>query len=72
MTKPDRLEFIGKKRPDGEPHEHLALYGIPAMDLSADDIDLLSNEQLKVIKAHPDLYREVEAKPAAAEPKAKE
>ena len=41
-------KFVGGYRPDGLPHAHLEAYGIPARDLSGDELDALTSDQLKI------------------------
>lgn len=53
MTKfdrPDALFFVAARRPDGEPFEHLAGYGIAARDYEKGDpaLDRLTDEQVKI------------------------
>lgn len=49
FDRPDAIFFVAPKRPDGDPFEHLAGYGIPARDMAKGDraYDRLTNEQVK-------------------------
>lgn len=48
--RPDVLYFVAARRPDGEPVEHLAGYGIPARDLTKGDraYDQMTDEQVQL------------------------
>lgn len=69
--RPQRLNWVGNVLPDGRPERFLEFMpvdenGTPR-NLTAEETDALTQDQLHTIRQHPDLYHEVSA-PA---PKAK-
>lgn len=66
--RPYRLNWVGTVLPDGRPERYLEFMpvddaGVPR-NLTAEETDALTQDQLTVIRNHPDLYSEV------SEPKA--
>ena len=57
--RPKSLKWVGNELPDGRPERYLEF--VPARDLTEDETDALTQEQLAVVRHHPDLYREVHA-----------
>lgn len=50
FKRPEAIWFVAARRPDGEPHEHLAGYGIDARDYPPGDpmFPRLTDEQVKL------------------------
>lgn len=67
--RPKQLKWTGAMLPDGRPARHLEAYGLPARDLTPDETDALSQEQLALARQHPDLYREVAQPTSKAKPR---
>ena len=68
--RPHRLNWVGAMLPDGRPARHLESYGLPSRNLTAEETDALTAEQIAIARRHPDLFHEVaqpekKAKPAA-------
>jgi hypothetical protein len=57
--RPQSLKWVGTALPDGRPERYLEF--VAPRDLTEDETDALSQEQLAVIRQHPDLYKEVHA-----------
>jgi hypothetical protein len=57
--RPKALKWIGPMLPDGRPERYLD--DVPPRDLSEDETDALTHEQLAIIRQHHDLYKEVHA-----------
>ena len=57
--RPKSLKWIGAELPDGRPERYLEF--VPARDLTEDETDALTQDQLAVIRHHSDLYKEVHA-----------
>ena len=64
--RPKSLKWIGAELPDGRPERYLEF--VPARDLTEDETDALTQDQLAVIRHHSDLYKEVHAPEPKKEP----
>ena len=65
--RPHYIRWVGAMLPDGRPARHLENYGLPSRDMDAAETDALTQEQISLARANPDLFSLVD-KPA---PKAK-
>ena len=65
--RPHYIRWVGAMLPDGRPARHLENYGLPSRDLDAAETDALTQEQIGLARANPDLFSLVD-RPA---PKAK-
>lgn len=57
--RPQSLKWIGAELPDGRPERFLEF--VPPRDLTEEETDALTQDQLAVIRQHDDLYKEVHA-----------
>ena len=57
--RPKSLKWIGEMYPDGRPARFLEF--VPPRDLTEAETDALDQEQLRIIRQHDDLYKEVHA-----------
>ena len=57
--RPKSLKWIGAELPDGRPERFLEF--VPPRDLTEEETDALDQEQLRIIRQHDDLYKEVHA-----------
>ena len=69
--RPKALKWIGNVLPDGRPERHVAEYGIPSRDLTEDETDALSLEQIQIAR-DSGLFEEVSAETKDAVKAAKE
>lgn len=72
FDRPEAIYFVGERRPDGEPMEHLAGYGIDARDFEKGDpwYARLTDEQVK-LALDSGLYQRSKPTGAKAEANAK-
>jgi hypothetical protein len=66
--RPKSLKWIGEQYPDGRPAQYLDF--LRPEDIDEDKTAELTQEQLAIIRQHPDLYREVH-EPESRKPKAR-
>ena len=69
--RPKALKWTGVMFPDGRPERHLAEYGIPPRDLTEEETDALSAEQVQIVR-ESGLYEEVSSETKDAVKAAKE
>lgn len=74
--RPKALKWVGNVFPDGRPERYFEF--VPPRDLTEEETDALTHDQLTIIRHSPDLYREVHDTPkkakkaAATQPEAPE
>ena len=57
--RPKTLKWIGNELPDGRPERFLEF--VPPRDLTEEETDALTQDQLAIIRQHDDLYKEIHA-----------